>query len=56
VDIYSSLKKDQLRIGAAIIHSPTNTTTYIDASGQDETYTIMRAELATIQVALNTYK
>jgi len=54
--IDGSLEKGQLRTGAALIHSPTNTTTYIDASGQDETNTIMRAELATIQVALNTYK
>ncbi len=44
------------RIGAAVIHSPANTTTYIDASGQDETHTIMRAEIVAIQVALNTYK
>ena len=51
-----SLKKGQPRIGAAVIHSPTNTTTYIDASGQDETHTIMRAELVAIQVALSIYK
>ena len=30
------------------------TATYIDASGQDETHTIMRAELVAIKVALNT--
>jgi ribonuclease HI len=51
-----SLKKGQPRLGAAVIHSPTNTTTYIDASGQDETHTIMRAELVAIQVALSLYK
>jgi len=57
-EIYTdgSLKKGQPRIGAAVIHSPANTTTYIDAPGQDETHTIMRAELVAIQVALNTYK
>ena len=38
------------------MHSPISITTYIDASGQDETHTIMRAELAAIYVALNTYK
>jgi hypothetical protein len=37
------------------MHSPTNTTD-IDASGQDETHTIARAELAAINIALNTYK
>jgi hypothetical protein len=51
-----SLKKGQPRIGAAVIHSPITTTAYIDASGQGETRTIMRAELAAIQVALNTCK
>jgi hypothetical protein len=57
VDLYKRLlKKDQPRIGVAVIQSPTNTITYIDASGQDETHTIMRAELAAIQVAFNTSK
>ena len=51
-----SLKKGQPRIGAAVKHSHTNTTTYIGASGQDETYTIVRAELVAIQVALSIYK
>jgi ribonuclease HI len=51
-----SIKKGQPRIRAAVIHCPTNTTTYIDASGQDETHTITRAELVAIQVALNTCK
>ena len=40
-----SLKTGKLRIGASVIHSPTATTTYIDASGQDETHAIRRAEL-----------
>ncbi len=29
---------------------------YIEASGQDETHTIVRAELAAIFVAMDTYK
>ena len=44
------------RIGDSVIHSPTATTTYIDALGQDETHTIMRAELVAIHVALDKYK
>ena len=32
-----------------------NTTTYIDASGHDETHTIMRAKLVAIQVSLSKY-
>jgi len=31
------------RVGASVIHSTTSTTTYIDASGLEETHTIMRA-------------
>jgi len=38
------------------MHYPTTTTTYIDASGQEETHTIMTAELVVIHVALDKYK
>jgi ribonuclease HI len=51
-----SYKESKPRLGASVIHSPTNTTTYIDASGQEETHTIMRAEQAAIHVALNVHK
>jgi len=47
------LIEDKLRIGASVIPSPTSTTTYIDASGQDETRTIMRTELIAIYLALD---
>ena len=43
-----SLKTGKPRLGASVIHSPTSTTTYIDASGLEETHTIMRAELVAI--------
>ena len=56
MDLYRRLpKKGQPGLGAALKHSPTSTTTYIDASGQDETHTIMRVELAAIHVVLSTY-
>jgi ribonuclease HI len=51
-----SYKDENPRQGASVIHSPTNTTTYIDASGQEETQTIMRAKLVAIYFALNKYK
>ena len=51
-----SLKKGKPRMGASVIHSPADTTTYIDASGQDKTHTIMRAELVAIHVAMDKYK
>jgi hypothetical protein len=51
-----SLQKGKSIIGAAVIRSPTSITTYIDASGHDETHTILRAELVAIQVALDKYK
>jgi len=35
---------------------PTSTITYIDAPGQEEARTVMRAELEAIHVSLNTYK
>ena len=41
------------RLGAAVIHIPTSTTIHIDASGHEETHTIMRAELVAIYVALD---
>ncbi len=50
------LKKIKPRLGAAIIHSPASTTTYIDASGQDNTHSIMRAELVAIQITQDKYK
>ena len=31
------------RLGASVVHVPTNTTIYIDAAGLEETRTIMRA-------------
>ena len=51
-----SYKEGKPRLGASVIHSPTNTTTYIDASGQAETHIIMRAELAAIHVAFTAHK
>ncbi len=51
-----SHKEGKPKLGASVIHTPSHTTTYIDASGQDETHTIMRAELAVIHVALDIYK
>ena len=51
-----SYKEGKPKLGASIIHSPTNTNTYIDASGQEETHTIMRAELVVIHVALDIHK
>jgi len=51
-----SLKKEKPRLGASAIHSPTSTTTYIDAPGLDETHTITRAELVAIYVALEKKK
>ncbi len=51
-----SHKDGKPRQGASVIHFPTNTTTYIDAYGQDELHTIMRAELVAIHVALDKYK
>ena len=51
-----SYKEGKPRLGASVIHSLTNTITYIDASGQEETHTIMIAELAAIHVALTVHK
>ena len=42
------------RLGAAVVHLPTNTTIYIDAAGTEETRTIMRAEHVAIHMALTT--
>ena len=38
-----------------VVHIPTNTTIYIDASGTEETHTIMRAELVAIHTTLTTF-
>ena len=48
-----SLIEGESRLGAAVIHIPTSTTLHIDASGHEETHTIMRAELVAIYVALD---
>ena len=40
------------RLGAAVVHIPTNTSIYIDTAGTEETRTIMRAELVAIHTAL----
>jgi hypothetical protein len=50
------LKRGKPRLGASVIHSPTFTTTCIDASGLEETHTIMRAEFVAIHVALEKHK
>jgi hypothetical protein len=44
--------KGQPRLGAAMVHIPTNTTIFIDAAGCEETHTIMRAEIVAIHTAL----
>ena len=44
------------RLGVSVMQSPTSSTIYIDASGQDETHTIPRAESVAIYVALGKYK
>ena len=44
--------KGHPRLGAAIKHSPTRTTIYIDTAGSEEIRTIMRAELVAIHTAL----
>ena len=43
------------RLGAAVMHIPTNTTIYIYAAGTEETRTIMRADLVAIHTALFTF-
>ena len=43
------------RLGAAMVHMPTNTTIYIDAARTEETRTIMRTELVAIHKALTTF-
>jgi hypothetical protein len=53
---YGSLEKVRPIIGALVMHSPTSTTTYIDTSSQDETHTIILAELVVIHVTLDNYK
>ena len=50
-------KKDGARVlGAAVFHAPSQTTHYIDATGKDECNTVVRAELAAILHALETYR
>jgi hypothetical protein len=44
------------QLGALVIHSFTSTFTSIDASGQEEARTIIRAELVAIHIALDKYK
>jgi hypothetical protein len=48
--------KGHPRLGAAIVHTPTRTTFYIDAAGSEETRTIMRAELVAIHTALTMFE
>ena len=43
------------RLGAAVVHIPTNTTIYIDAAGTKFTRIIMRAESVAIHTALTTF-
>ena len=43
------------RLGAEVVHIPTNTTIYIDAPGTEKTRTIMRAVLVAIHTALATF-
>jgi len=51
-----SLKKEKTRLGTSVIHSPTSTITYIDASGQEVTHINTRAKIVNIHVALAKYK
>jgi hypothetical protein len=44
--------KGHPRLGAAVVHIPTNTAIFIDAAGCEETRTIMRAEIVAIHTAL----
>ena len=48
--------KGHPRQGAAVVHTPTCTTIYIDATGSEETRTIMRAELVAIHTALTIFE
>jgi hypothetical protein len=43
--------KGHARVGAAVVHTPTRTTVYIDAIGCGETRIIMRAKLVVINTA-----
>jgi len=51
-----SYSKGHPRLGAAVVHIPTRTTMYIDATGCEETRTIMRAELVAIHTALSKFE
>jgi ribonuclease HI len=44
------------RLGAAVVHIPTSTTIFIDATGTEETRTIMRAELVAMHTALTPFE
>ncbi len=48
--------KGHPRLGAAVVHIPTRTTIYIDATGSEETRTIMRTELVAIHTALTRFE
>ena len=48
--------KGHPRLGAAVVHISTRTTIYKDATGCEETRTIMRAELVAIHTALTRFK
>jgi hypothetical protein len=48
--------KGQPRLGAAVVnYIPTRTTVYIDASGKEETRTIMWAELVAVHMTRTTF-
>jgi ribonuclease HI len=47
--------KGHSRLGAAVVHVPTNTSIYIDVGGTEETRTTMRAELVAIYAALDKF-
>jgi hypothetical protein len=48
--------KGHPRLGAAMVHIPPRTPIYIDATGCEETRTILRAELVTIHTALTRFE
>jgi len=48
--------KGHPKLGAAVIHTPTRTTIYIDATGCEETRTITRTELVPIHTALSRFE
>ena len=50
-----SKKDDAPFLGAAVYHAPSNTTTYINATGMAECNTVVRAELVAIYEAMERY-